>query len=203
MRELARRVFGVTLLVASVVAAVLFVLGSWNPWRLVVLEYRFGNPALGALVVPAGALVGLWLGLPVRNEARQRGRIAARLVAAALILVGVFAWGLFGSHFRFDVAELARSGDGTRTVVLVTDQDTPRNSYLRIWRGSGLAGREVGEVGRVCGVGISARFLTAHRIEVRSSYGTWPIDLDPVTGTPRQVLGPRCPDGPIPATLGG
>lgn len=197
-RDVARRVVGTVLLAVTGVAAVLFVLGTWNPWRFVVLEYRFGNPAVGALVVPAGALVGLWLALPIRNEARQRGRIAGRVVAGALTLVGLFVWGVLGDHLAFDTEELARSGDGSRAVALVRDQDD--NRYVRIWSGSGLTAREVGDLGKACGQ-VSARFVTDDRIELETSYGTWSFDLDPATGTPRQRLGPRCPDGPVPATL--
>jgi hypothetical protein len=192
---------GAVLLLATAVAAVLFVLGAWNPWRLVFLEYRFGNPMLGLLVVPIGALVGSWLALPVRDEARQRGRLGFRVTAFVLAVVGVMGWGVFGDHFTFEVQEVTRSPGGDRAVVIVTDRDNPPNSYVRVWAGSGLATREVGDLGRVCGR-TSAGFVTDDRITLDTSYGTWEFALDPVTGAPRQVLGPRCPDGPIPATLG-
>jgi hypothetical protein len=197
----ARRVIGVGLLVATAVAAVLFVLGSWNPSQLVFLEYRFGNPMLGLLLVPLGALVGLWLGLPVRNETRQRGRIVGRVAAFVLALIGLIGWGVFGNHFTFTAEEVARSSDGGRALALVTDRDTPPRTHVKVWTGSGLSTREVGDLGRVCGP-VEARFLTDDLVELDTSYGRWQIDLDPATGGPRQVLGPRCPDGPVPATLG-
>lgn len=196
-----RRVVGAGLLVVTAVAAVLFVLGSWNPSQLVVLEYRFGNPMLGLLVVPIGALVGLWLALPVRNEARQRGRILGRAVAFGFAVLGLFGWGVFGGHFTFTAEEVARSSNGERALAVVTDRDTPPNSYIKVWTGSGLLAREVGDLGKACGP-VEVRFLTDDRVELDTSYGIWQIELDPATGEPRQVLGPRCPDGPVPATLG-
>jgi hypothetical protein len=196
-----RRVIGIGLLIVVVVAGVLFILGAWNPWRLVFLEYRFGNPMLGLMVVPIGALIGLWLGMPVRNETRQRGRIAARVVALVLAVAGVIGWGVFGPHFAYDVEEQVSSGDGDRTVAIVSDRDTPPNSYLRVWEGAGLIAREVGDIGRVCG-SVSVRFVTNDQIELDTNYGDWLVDLDPETGAPLQVLGPVCDEGPVPATLG-
>lgn len=184
-------------MVAAGVTAVLFVLGSWNPWRLVVLEYRFGNPTLGALVVPPVALVGAWLGLPVVNEARQAGRLAWRVALAVMVLLGVSCWGLFGAHFRFTVDEVVRSDHGELVLALVSDSGRSPDTYLRVWSGTGIGAREVAELGEVCGP-VSVRFLGAGRVEVQSTYGDWQLDLDPETGAPRQVLGPGCGDGPVP-----
>lgn len=197
----ARRVIGALLLVAAAGAAVLFVLGSWNPWRLVFLEYRFGNPALGLLVVPIAALVGFWLAMPIRSETRPQGRIAVRVIAFVLSVVGLFAYGLFGEHFRFDTEQVARSEDGQWRVALVSDRATPPERYLRIWQGTGLGTREVGDLGQPCGA-VRVRFLTNDQLELDTSYGTWVISLDPATGEPQQMLAPRCSDPPIPATLG-
>lgn len=198
-----RRVVGTAGLVLVGLAALGFVLGSWNPWRFTALEYSpFANPMTGLLVVPAAALVALWLALPVENEARQRGRIGARFAAVALIIAGVFGWGLFGDHFRFDLGEVVRSDDGSRAAAVVSDRDSPSRSYLRIWDGSGLGTREVGELGRLCGA-VSVRFLHNDLLEVDTSYGTWRIDLDPATGAPLQVFSPRCSDPPVPAAAPG
>lgn len=196
-----RRTVGWILLGAAAAGAVLFVLGSWNPWRLVVLEYRFGNPALGAGVVLLAAFVGHWLALPIRNEVRQGGRMVTRVTLGVLLVIGLFMWGLFGLHFTFDVWEAARSPDGERAVAIVSDRDRPVQQRAKLWTGSGLTARELADLGQVCGP-TEVRFLTDDRIELDTSYGTWQIDLDPATGTPRQVLGPHCADGPVPATLG-
>lgn len=184
-------------LAAGIVAAVLFGLGAWNPWRSVLLEYQFGNPMLGLLVVPTLLLVGSWLGLPIRNETRQRGRIALRWVSGAVAFVGLFGWGVFGDHFTFEAEELARSADGEFAAALVRDRDTTPTLTVHIWQGSGLAAREVGEVGRVCGA-VSAEFLAADRLLLSTSYGDWEITLDPADGSPQQVLGDGCGDGPEP-----
>jgi hypothetical protein len=199
--RVARRVIGTGLLIVVGVAAVLFVLGSWNPWHLVFLEYRFGNPMFGLMVVPIAGLVALWLGLPVRDETRQRGRIAARVVAVVLAIAGVIGWGVFGDHFSYQAEEAARSADGDRAIAIVSDRDTPPNSYVRVWEGSGLTAREVGDIGRACGP-VEVRFVTDDQIALDTSYGDWLIDLDPVTGEPLQVLGADCDAGPVPATLG-
>jgi hypothetical protein len=196
---LLRRVIGYAGLVVVGALALGFLLGSWNPWRLVALEYSwFGNPMVGLLLVPAAALVALWLALPVENEARQRGRIAARAAAAVLLVAGFFGWGLFGEHFSLHAEEQARSGDGSRAAAIVRDRDRPPNAYVRVWSGTGLTTREVGDLGRACG-SVTVRFVTNDQLEVQTAYGTWRFDLDPATGAPTQVLGPGCADGPIPA----
>jgi hypothetical protein len=190
-----RRVVGWGVLSAGILAAVLFGLGLFNPWQLVVLEYRFGNPMLGLLVVPLTLLIGAWLALPVTNEARQAGRLATRLGLVALCLIGLIGWGVFGDHFTFTPEPLERRGD--LTLVLVRDRGVPQTVYLRVWHGSGLTARETGEVGRVCG-SVSAQFLSADRIMLDTAYGDWVLELDPATGAPQQVLGPRCGDPPRP-----
>lgn len=193
-----RRVAGDVSVAATAAVAVLFVLGSWNPWDSVVLTYRFGNPMLGWLVVPVLAFVAVTVRWPIRNEARQRGRIAVRVAAAVLALFGLVAWGIFGQFFRYEVSVLAESADGNRRVVEVTN-DWDNRSSMRVWDGAGLTAREVGVLGLRCGGTIA--FLEPDLLEHRSGYGTWTLALDPDTGVPLQVLGARCPDGPTPATL--
>lgn len=196
--RLLRRSVGWAVLVAALVAGVLFVLGAVNPWRLVVLEYQFGNPMLGLLVVPSALLLGWWLALPVTNEARQAHRLAVRMALLAVSLIGLIGWGLFGAHFSFHPEPAGRSPDGELTVVLVRDRDYPPNQYVRIWRGSGLTAREVGDLGRGCGR-VRVRFHSPDQLRVRTAYGEWLLELDPETGQPRQVLAPRCGDPPVPA----
>lgn len=192
-----RRVLGWPVLIAALVTAVLFGLGLVNPWRLVVLEYQFGNPMLGLLVVPPMALVGMWLALPVVNEATQAYRLGLRLLLMVLSLVGVIGWGVFGAHFSFEPRVAAQSPNGKFTVVLVKDRDIPPNQYVRIWHGSGLTAREVADLGRGCGT-VKVRFRSAHQLEVSTAYGDWVVQLDPDTGEPRQRLGQRCGDPPVP-----
>lgn len=193
-----RRVIGFSVLAVAAVAGGLFALGAWNPWQLVALKYSwFGNPMLGLLVVPAIGFVGLWLALPVTQEAKQRGRIGARAGALVLLVAGVFGWGVFGEHFAFTAEPVARSADGAYTAALVTDRDRAPNTYVRIWSGSGLTAREVTDLGRVCG-SVEVEFVEPHGVQVRTAYGDWRLDLDPQTGESLQVLGRRCSAGPVP-----
>jgi hypothetical protein len=45
---------------------------------------------------------------------------------------------------------------------------------------------------------VSAEFVEDSLVEIDAGYGPWRIELDPATGKPQQMLGPRCPDGPQP-----
>jgi hypothetical protein len=200
--SLPRRVAGVVFGVPVAAAAVLFALGAGNPLHLVLLERYFFDPLFGMIVVGVGAYLALWLLAPVRNEAVQGRRIAARVAALVLAGVGLVAWGIFGVFFNQEIAEVARSADGSRVLVEVVHANNPYRWELRVWDGSGLTAREAGSLGEACGGVQAARFIGNDRVELDTAYGTWQLALDPVTGTPQQVLGPRCPDGPVPATLG-
>lgn len=191
-----RRAAGLVVAVLTAALAVLFVAGVANPWRLVILERHFGNPLFGAFVVAAGAYLALWLLAPVRNEAVQRARGQVRMALAVLGLLALFGWALFGRMFTASYEELARSDDGARTVALVTHA-TDERQHARVWEGAGLLMRDAGEIGRTCG-SVTATFIEADLVEIEAGYGPWRINLDPETGEPQQVLGPRCPDGPQP-----
>jgi hypothetical protein len=191
---------GVLMILLVVVLAVLFALGTWNPWRLVILQQRFANPWFGLAVVAAGTYLVLWLLLPVRNEARQSKRIGARAVVAGITVVGLLTWGIVGLLYRYDSTELARSEDGERAVALVIIGGTQARE-LRIWQGSGLGKRDVGSLGRPCSR-VRAHFIDRDTVVVNQGFGDWVFDLDPRTGRPQQVLGPRCPTGPVTVTLG-
>jgi hypothetical protein len=192
-----RRAPGILVALAVPVLAVLYVLGAWNPWRLVILQERFANPWLGLAVVAAVAYLALWLMLPITNEALQRGRIAARVAAATIAVIGVIVGANLDPLFRYQGTELARSPDGERAVAVVISGGLAERD-LRVWRGSAPWTREVGSLGRPCG-GISVRFVDGDTIVVNQGYGDWWIDLDPDTGRPLQVLAPRCPVPPVPA----
>jgi len=194
-----RRAAGVIVAVLAVVLAVLFVLGAWNPWRLVALQGNFGNPWFGLFVTAAMVYLALWLLAPVRNEAVQRRGIAARVVTVVVGVIGLLGWGMFGILFTAQTTELARSADGSRTLVVVA-RDTDNHQELRVWAGSGWATREVGVLGRACG-SVTAQFAGTDAVELDTAYGSWRLALDPATGQPREVLGPRCADGPVPATM--
>ena len=200
--SLPRRLAGATLAAVVVAAAVLFALGIGNPLRLAVLERYFFDPLFGMIVVGVGGHLALWLLAPVRNEATQGGRIAGRVATLVLAGAGLIGWGIFGVFFNQEVTEVARTADGSRVLVEVVHANNPYRWELRVWDGDGLTAREAGSLGEACGGVRNARFVGNDRVELDTAYGTWRLELDPATGAPRQVLGPRCPDGPIPATLG-
>lgn len=199
--SLPRRVAGIVLAMVVAAAAALFALGIGNPLRLVVLERYFFDPLFGLLVVGVGGYLALWLLAPIRNEAAQGRRITARVAVLVLAGVGLLGWGMAGFLFNQEITEIARSGGGDRVLVEVAKADNPYRVELRVWNGSGLTGREAGSLGEACGGLQSARFVTNDLVELDTSFGTWQFQLDPATGEPRQVLGPRCPDGPIPASM--
>jgi hypothetical protein len=193
-----RRLLGLVLCGLAGVALVLFVLGSWNPWRLVWLSHYFGSPPVGLTVVMGLLCVGSWLAFPVLNEATGNARIMFRIVTALGTVFGVALWGVIGPIFTTKIEIMAQTPDGERTVALVERSD--RSRLLHVWQGAGLLARDVGILGQACGE-VTITFVSRDQIHLTTSYGDWSIDLDPVTGAPRQVLGPRCADGPQPATL--
>jgi hypothetical protein len=198
---LPRRIAGVAVAAVVVTTAVLFVLGSWNPWRLVLLREYFNNPWLGLILVGVGAYLAMWLLAPVRSEAVQRWRIPARVTAAVAASIGLIIGGITHQFYYYEHAELARSDDGEVALARVTFGGR-QTSELRLWEGSGLATREVATLGRACH-GLRVRFVDRHLIEINQGFGDWLVELDPESGLPRQVLGPSCPDGPTPARLDG
>lgn len=197
-----RRVAGAVVGLAVVVAAVLFALGVGNPLRLAVLERYFFDPMFGLVVVGVGGYLVLWLLAPVRNEAEQGGRIGARIATVVVAVLGLGGWGIFGVFFNQEITEVSRSSDGSRSLVQVAHANNPYRLELRVWSGSGLTAREAGSLGEACGGLQAARFVNNDLVELDTSYGTWQFALNPATGEPRQVLGPRCPDGPVPASMG-
>jgi hypothetical protein len=200
--SLPRRVAGIVLGVAVGATAVLYALGATNPLRLVVLERFFFDPLFGLLVVGVGSILTTWLLAPIRNEATQGRRITVRVTALVIAATGLIGWGVFGVFFNQEITEVARSSDGTRVLVEVARANDPYRWELRVWDGSGLTAREVGSLGEACGGVLGARFVTNDLVELETGYGDWRLALDPATGEPRQVLGPRCPDGPVPARMG-
>lgn len=194
----ARRGAGMLLFVLSGTALVLFVLGVWNPWQYVMLLRYFSSPALGLLVVGGLACLGAWLAYPIRDESAQRGRSRFRLFTALAAAVGLLSWGLTGTLFTPSVAVVASSSGGERTIAVV--ERGSNNRQMHVWSGKGFLARDVGAIGRACGE-VIIQFLSPDRVAIGTQYGDWQIDLDPATGAPLQVLGPRCADGPEPATL--
>ena len=189
---------GLLILALAGLLLVLFVVGAWNPWRLVVLSEYFGSPPIGLTVVMALVFAGTWLAYPVRNETVDRGRARVRIVAVVGAVIGGITWGLLGQLFAPTITEVAHSSDNERTVALVERGDQDRE--LHLWVGEGMSRRDVGILGPACGH-VLVRFLTDDAVQVGTNYGDWEIDLDPATGRPLEVFGPHCASGPRPATL--
>lgn len=203
-----RRTLGVIGLAATAVVAVLYVLGVTRLVAWTEVVYRFGNPATGLLVVSLMATVTLWVGFPVGDETRPHGRIGGRIVTAVGLVLGLFAWGIFGDHFHYEAEEIARAPAGELAVALVRDGDTPPQQHLALWRGDGVSTREIADLGPVCGGRVDVRFTTSGdppvpaAVEVDTSYGTWRLPLDPDTAAPQQLLAPGCATPPVPAADG-
>lgn len=197
-----RRVIGWVVAAAVLVTAALFALGAGNPLRLAVLERYFFDPLFGTLLVGLAGYLALWLLAPIRNEAAQGRRIVARVTTVVVAGIGLIGWGAFGVFFNQEITEVARAPGGDRSLVEVVHANNPYRWELRVWDGTGLTARETGSLGFACGGVRDARFVTDDRVELATAYGTWQFDLDPATGAPQQVLGPRCPDGPVPARMG-
>lgn len=179
------------LLVATVAAvlAVLFLLGAVNPWHLVALKQYFGVPTRGFVIVVVLTGAALLLLTPVRSEARQRGRTTARAVVAVLLAIGLICWGIQPNLLGAQTRVLARTDDQSRQVALYEYGGDARE--LIVWDGKGWAARERGSLGRPCG-DTFVTFLTRDRVEVRTVYGIWQLNLDPATGEPVDRLGPTC-----------
>ena len=184
-----RRAAGIVLLILTVAVAAAYVVGVWNPWRLVVLSRYFGDWPLGVLLVAALALTTSWVLLPVRNEAVQGKRIAVRVFTAIACFLGVVCWGLLGPTFSGTRTVLAQSPDGQRAVAVYERSLDDRE--LQVWAGGGLAAREVGVLGPACGT-VTARFTTRDYVMISTDYGDFRIRLDPATGVPLDVIGPTC-----------
>ena len=186
---MARRATGVALAGLTVLLAIAFAAGAWNPWRLVVLADRFGNPTVGAVWVLAGTLASVWLLRPVVNEATQHRRIWLRVGLGALLVLSLGCYGLFGAQFgRGEHTVVIGSTDGQRRVVLVSRFE---DRTLRIWTGAGLGTRDAGYLGLACGQ-VTGRFDGRDRVHISTAYGDFDLRLDPSSGRPLDTIGPTC-----------
>jgi hypothetical protein len=174
--------------VCFVLAAVLVpvaVAGAWNPWRYVTLSEYFRDPFGGAAIVIALAAAGGWL-MPVRDEARQHRRVMVRWLLTGLLAVSLVTFGIASGAYRRTVVTVAAHGD--RRLVSIT---TFTGSELRMYAGRRLTERDVGHVGLACN-GTTATFVSRDEVKISNSYADFDIHLDPSSGAPRNVLGPRC-----------
>jgi hypothetical protein len=182
---------GVLLAVTAAIITVCFVWGVWNPQRYVLLLTWFGNPVQGLFAIAATVATAVWLLAPVRNEAAQNVRNSIRwlllvvAVATGLCFLGVFETDFFKYHGKV----LSRSADGKLALALVD-----RGRYgldVRVWSGSGLAMRDLGGFGRVCGEPVQARFTAPDQVFISTNYGDFRMRVD-ATGRPATHKGDTC-----------
>jgi len=186
-RPATRRMVGWAAVILCVVVLVVFALGTWNPADLIVLWRFAGNPTIGAMIVISLALVASWLLAPIGSEARQINRGRLRVVLALGLFVSVLGYLLAGPVFAVKYEVLAQR-DARAIVLYDPATDTQR---LRVWAGSGLGRKLVGDLGKPCGQ-TSVTFVGPDEVEVATSYLTVRLRLDPATGKPLDHLGPTC-----------
>jgi hypothetical protein len=186
-----RRICAIVAAVLAPVVLIVSVLGVWNPWSLVLLKERFGDPVVDAFVVMLLLTLGHWLGLRVVSEAQQHRRLMVRgWLIAVTVFVGIAAlttWGL--AVFRYDPSVLASSPDGQRSVALV---HVFQAQELHSITGTGVNRRDRGSFGEPCGGRLEVHFLAPDRIEVVTDYGTHELRTDPATGKPTVGLPSTC-----------
>jgi hypothetical protein len=163
------------------------VVGVWNPWNYVVLDEYFRDPFADATLVLVLAFAGGWL-LPVRDEARQHHRVMARWVLTGLLVLSLVSFGIATRAYDRTVVTVASHGD--RRLVAITTPSTDIGE-LRMYAGRGLTERDIGHVGLACN-GTGATFVSRDEVKISNSYADFDIHLDPVSGAPRNDMGPRC-----------
>jgi hypothetical protein len=177
--------------VLGALALAVTVLGTWNPWSLVVLHRLAADPARDLFVTLALAAVAFWLGAPVTSEANQNRRLSLRIWLIGLAaLVGLGALGSWGlAIFRYEPQVIARSADGRHEVALVT---VLHGREVHAFAGTGIGARDQGSFGRPCGGTVTARFTGPDEVLLSTDYGDLHLHLDPATGRPVGHLGPTC-----------
>jgi hypothetical protein len=186
-----RRICAIVAAVLAPLVLIASVLGVWNPWSLVLLRERLGDPVVDAFVVMLLVTLAHWLGLRVVSEAQQHSRLMARgWLIALTVFVGIAAlttWGL--AVFRYDPSVMATSSDGQRSVALV---QVFQAHELHSITGIGANRRDRGSFGEPCGGRLEVHFLAPDRIEVVTDYGNHELRTDPATGKPTVGLPSTC-----------
>jgi hypothetical protein len=186
-----RRMGGWLCCALALIVAAAFTVGTWNPWRYVYLQRYLGNPFAGAIAFFLLTLVATWLLLPVRSEAVHGGRQTLRWGMVAPVVVALIAYGLLGGRFVFSSRVVAHSPSGHRSLALVTGQGD-RDAELHVWAGAGLHTRDLGGMGRPCGINVTASFTDENTVHVSTVYGDHDLRLDPATGHPVDILSRNC-----------
>ncbi|TQL79205.1 hypothetical protein FB566_4806 [Stackebrandtia endophytica] len=171
----------------AVAVAAVFTVGGVNPWNNVVLLSYFADPFFGLMVVAGLTYLALWLLLPVRSEAKHRGRLAVRISVVLIAVAGLFGFGLYGTHFYdYTGQEVVRSPDGERALAIVVRSGAP-DPRIHLYEGSGLATVDVADLGPLC-PGNDMSFADDTTVLIRNSYGEFSIRLDSASGMPTEVM---------------
>jgi hypothetical protein len=186
-----RRIVGRVLLALGAAVLVAFTLGFWNPSHYVHVQRYFGNPFAGAVIFFLLVVAGVWLLLPVRSEAAQGRRQTVRWLMLVPLVLSLIGFGLCAGRFTFSSRVVAHSPSGQRSLALVTGQGE-QDPELHVWAGHGLTTRDLGGMGRPCGINVTATFKDENTVHVTTVYGDHDLHLDPATGHPRDALGRDC-----------
>ncbi len=159
----------------------------------VFFRHYFGNPVLGVVVISVLLLVGLFVLLPVRSEAAQHNRVVARIVLIVLLAFSLIVLGFVSvlSVFAYSPTIVGHSPDGRWQVARVNRGDSDRQE-LHLIRGSGFGAIDVANLGSPCGPTVVVTFQSTDTLLVDTNYGQFTLHIDPVTGKPGNVIGPRC-----------
>jgi hypothetical protein len=185
-----RRVIGTVLCLAGLAVLVAYGLARIFTDN-VFLTSHFGNVMTGlGILLLLGVLISIVL-FPVRNSAVQRVRPMIRFAMIALAALVFAGAGLVHGFrvFMYNPTVVATSPDGSRRVALV---DIGPYEELHVWAGTGLATKDVGNLGAPCEFD-SAAFTSSTSFHVSASTGDSDIRIDPVTGAPLDSLVGTCP----------
>lgn len=187
-----RRVTGVLAAVVSVLLLAVLIWSFVNTRQYVALLTYVANPFGVAFAVLAAAAVAIWLLLPVRNEAVQGRRNVVRWTALVVAVVSGLAFGLtIGMKAFVYQGRVLAHAPGDRYDLALVDRGGENTKQLRVWRGHGLARRDLGSFGDICGPEPDVRFLGPAEFEVSTMYGTFHLRIDP-SGRPANSIGPTC-----------
>ncbi len=192
-----RRVGALLCALIAAVVLVLGVLGVADFGRLVVLRTFFSDPFSALFLVLILTLAAVWLGMPVRSEADDRGRARTRIVLIVFTVLSLLATLFVRGHwFVYDPEIVAHAPAGDRVVAKVRQaaSDDSRAYHVHLFSGTGLGAKDLGDFGAPCG-DFKASFAAADELLVTSVYGDFHLHFDPATGAPRDHIGISCAAG--------
>jgi succinate dehydrogenase hydrophobic anchor subunit len=190
--SVARGIVALVFAVLAVAFAVLSFYGVWNPRHYVTLLMYFNNPVGDGTVLLILLLVAYWCALPIRNSAIDRRRSIVRSTAIIVIIISIFvltftyAIGIW--RYRPSILGTPRDGRSLAVVSVF------RGTEIHVLIGTGLARRDVGNLGSACGLpsDMDAEWINANEVKITTAYNTYDVLLNPKTGVPLQHFGATC-----------